>query len=821
MIVQDIPSFWAARFGLAPAPLFEAEETSVPGSHHVMLDGGYGSFVLSVSQERIWKDRISVDWSWSSNLPHHVTVTDREVAVVRWDKQTPELLTRSSVESQIDAFYAYLASDRVKSSQRVIAHMLRIFGQVRSLVANAGIEDHRSIDAYLALLARAIERSRTVRTSLDACTVSHPDVEELLRTLSKPGVDALLDDVANQQSSVLPFTFIPSLAVRHAGSEIFQEAHFELLRASSPDLFGHVEPAESRRITRGGTHFTPPALARSIVEQALAQLPDLATRERLVILDPACGSGAFLHEALRTLRRADFKGRVFIKGRDTSGPAVSMAKFVLKNAFADWTPPGGGEIEVEQGDSLTLRLPTSDLILMNPPFVSWLALTPQQRQQMRDVLGHRLQGRGDFSMAFVTRALETLSSGGVIGTLLPGSLLTLQAAEAWRKDILDKVDLRFIASLGEYGLFAHAQVQVAAAVFSKPHSEPEQHERVAALVTANDPEATGNALRTLRRVQQINPDFRDGNGWRLFRTSAESLRRRATWRLTPPRIETALNSLIESGRAVAIGEIFDVRQGVRTGLNSVFLLTAVQVEALPAKEREWFRPAITNEAISEGQIDSSHLVFYPYSQQGLSITSEDQLLRMLPNYFEKYLEPGRRRLEQRANIVRSNRRDWWGLSERRAWGLDPKPRLVSKYFGASGGFVIDSDARYIVVQGFAWFPKWEMPDEALETRQEIHNLSISDVLATYAAIMNSNLFSRLLGFYSPHVAGGQFDLSPRYVNHIPVPNVQALATDELTGSLIFQLAKLGSRPRFAESDWQLATDRLTTKLYGGEIFDQV
>ena len=234
MIVQDIPSIWAARFGLAPVPLFEAEETSVPGSHHVMLDGGYGSFVLSVSQERIWKDRISVDWSWSSNLPHHVTVTDREVAVVRWDKQTPELLTRSSVESQIDAFYAYLASDRVKSSQRVIDHMLRIFGQVRSLVANAGIEDHRSIDAYLALLARAIERSRTVRTSLDACTVSHPDGEELLRTLSKPGVDALLDNIANQQSSVLPFTFIPSLAVRHAGSEIFQEAHFELLPGFQP-----------------------------------------------------------------------------------------------------------------------------------------------------------------------------------------------------------------------------------------------------------------------------------------------------------------------------------------------------------------------------------------------------------------------------------------------------------------------------------------------------------------------------------------------------------------------------------------------------------
>ena len=154
-----------------------------------------------------------------------------------------------------------------------------------------------------------------------------------------------------------------------------------------------------------------------------------------------------------------------------------------------------------------------------------------------------------------------------------------------------------------------------------------------------------------------------------------------------------------------LGELFDVRQGVRTGLNSVFLLTTAQVEALPARERKWFRPAIMNEAISNGQIVPGRLVFYPYSQQGLAITSEDQLVQVLPHYFKKCLEPARRRLEQRANIVRANRPDWWGLSRRRSWALNPKPRLISKYFGGPGGFVTDFDARYIVVQGFAWVSK--------------------------------------------------------------------------------------------------------------------
>ena len=408
-----------------------------------------------------------------------------------------------------------------------------------------------------------------------------------------------------------------------------------------------------------------------------------------------------------------------------------------------------------------------------------------------------------------------------MGTLLPGSLLTLEAADAWRRDILDTVDLRFIASLGDYGLFTHAQVQVAAAVFAKKHLEAEQRDSVAALVTANDFKATGNALRTLRLVKHTKPDCFDGNSWHLFRTSAENLRRRATWRLTSPRTETALNRLLESGRTLAVGELFDVRQGVLTGLNSVFLLIPAQVEALPVKERKWFRPAIMNETISNGQIIPGRLVFYPYNQQGLAITSENQLVMELSDYYQKYLEPVRHRLEQRASIAGAARTYWWGLSRPRAWGVDPKPRLISKYFGRSGGFVTDYEARYIVVQGYAWFPKWSIPDEDLEIRAEAHNLPIKDVLAAYAAIMNSSLFIRLLEIYSPHVAGGQYNLSPRYVNHIPIPNIQALATDEWAGHLITRLAELGSRPRLTDSDWRLTADRLATELYGGKIFDQV
>ncbi len=469
MTTDELPQRWADQFGLASVPLFETEEVAAEGCHAVLLDGGYGSFAMSVTTEELWRGEKTADWAWSSNLPHHVTVTEKAVAVTRWDLRQAEVLSRSSVEAQIESFYTYLTTDRVRSSQRVVDHVLNLFRRMRSLVADSHLPDERSIDAFLAFLTHLIERDRDEGSGQDRAALLNAEAgAELLRALPANGVAALIEDVRNH-SSLQPCRLFPSLAVRHAGSEIFQEAHFELLRAPGLDLFSYAGPAEAKEVApRGGAHFTPAALARSVAEQTLLQVEGLGNRERLAVLDPACGSGAFLHEALRALRRLKFAGEIVLIGRDISSAAISMADFVVRHAAADWSPARGIQIDVQIADSLAEPLPQADVVLMNPPFIAWSALNDQQRDQMRQVLGSRLQGRGDLSMAFVIRAIDFLAPGGAMGVLLPSSLLTLQAAEAWRTDLSERTDIRLLASLGDYGLFAHALVQVAAAVMAKP-----------------------------------------------------------------------------------------------------------------------------------------------------------------------------------------------------------------------------------------------------------------------------------------------------------------------------------------------------------------
>lgn len=817
----DISRDWAARFGLAYSPLFEEGEVTVDGEHHVLLDGGYGSFALSVTAERIWQDRTSANWSWSSNLPHHVTVTDSEVAVVRWDKDGEELFTRSSVERRIDEFYKFLSADRVKSNHRVIEHLLSIFRRIRSLLSDRQIEDEHSIEVYLAFLSDALGRNQEVR---EAARIASHDLSEgrsILNDLPGTAVNNLHEVLVNPAFVGSPIKMQPVLAVRHAGSDVFQEAHFEMVRPYSPDLFGYVKPAESKKVTRGGAHFTPAALARSLVEQALDNSPGLMSQSRISILDPACGSGSFLYEALRALRRACFEGNVVIVGRDISNPAISMAKFVIKNALVDWSPQGGCEVDLDVADSLVSPLDPADLILMNPPFVSWLALTEEQRVHMRDALAGSFKGRGDYSMAFISRAIDLLRPGGVIGTLLPASLLTLQSADNWRRDILEKVALKFLASLGDYGLFPYATVQVAAAIFSKPAQGTVSDNQVISLVAKDNPYATGDALRTLRMKNRSDHEFGDDNRWQIFQTSARALRRRATWRPIAPHTETAIERALESGRVSPLAKLFDVHQGVRTGFNQVFLLDDAVVSAMKAQERRWFRPAVMNDTIKRGRIEPTRFVFYPYDQRGLAITTEEQLAKEVPQYFAEHLQPNRQRLMARANIVRAPRQDWWGLSEHRAWALSPKPCIVSKYFGASGGFATDFAMRLIVVQGFAWFPKWEEPTSVVESDQETPELTVKDALSAYFTVMNSSPFQNFLSVFSPHVLGGQFDLSPRFVNQVPIPNIPLLVTEEGIGGIVSQLVRLGSENQGIDAKWQRRADRLVSRLYGQELLDQI
>lgn len=808
---------WARDLGLAPVPLF-SDEIVDGGSHEILLDGGLGSFAVSVTSDEVWRDRRAAEWAWSSGVPHHVTITPDRVAVTRWDAKTPELFSLSSVRERLDAFYRYLVTDRVRSNNRVVEELVELFRKTRSAIAAADMPDSESVDVFLALLAEGMEIGGRKRM---------PEIDrDLLKALPRTSHDTLVAEAAGQARRSDLLGLQPDLAVRHAGSEIFQEAHFVLGQAPTPDLLGWIGPATVKRESRGTAHFTPPALARTIVERALSETGDIRSRRELTVMDPACGSGSFLYEAVRAIRRMGFDGKLNVVGRDISAPAVSMARFVLSLASSDWTPGGGLVVDLAVADSLRAKMPKCDVLLMNPPFLSWNAMPPDQRDLTRELLGGLLQGRADLSMVFVTRALSALAPGGVLGALLPASLLTLLAAEKWRGWLIERADVSMLAFLGDYGLFRHATVQVAGLVLRSGKARPETP--VLAMIAGDTAQSTGDAFRAVRRGIGQDDD-REGR-WHVYPVALRTFAAAATWRLVPPAAAEALRRLETLGATKQIGELFDVRQGIRTGRNSLFLISAAEHAKLPAAERAWFRPAMTSDNLVDGMLTPGAWLFYPSDGAMVRIEDEDELKRKLPQFYVRHLAPNRAELKGRSSIARAGREDWWGLSERRSWSASGAPRIVSKYFGAPGSFAFDPRGLYAVVQGYAWFPRTDaaVPDavgagdeEADEPATAELRTIPTELLPAFAALFNSEPFHTVLRLFSSYVGGGQYDLSPRFVNKVPVPDLVAAARDERGGSRLAQLIRLGTHMSPQDPEWRAQVGSVVRSLYGEALFEDL
>lgn len=804
---SDLAVAWSQRFGLALAPLFEGHDApSLPGDHSVLLDGGFGTFALSTTAEDLWRQEGPAGWAWSSDIPHHVTVTESKVAVLRWDApHEPRVYERPGVERSLDRFYAYLNEDRLRSNRGVVDHLINYFRRIRSLSHAADLPDSRTTDVFLAALGQLIapEDYASEPGKLGLAD----DAGELCARLAVNGLEAATAEVASGRGALSFLQLHPALAIRHAGGQLFQEAHFELLRVSpNYDLFGLLAAPETKVNNRGGTHFTPPALARSIVEQVLAAIPDLATRSTLTLCDPACGSGAFLHEALRALRRAGFNGRLILVGVDVSIAAIAMARFVLSLSVRDWSPAGGVDLQLLHGDSLgEIGIPACDVVVMNPPFIAFGAQTPQQRQQLKDATDANA-ARGDYSMAFVARALEALNPGGVLGSLFPASLLSLKAAATWRERLASEGEIRLLASIGDFGLFSHALVQVACAIIRK--GKPPQPTVLTAVLTENDAAATGEAFRHIRKLggdAPLSPVLEAQ--WSLFPIQSTSLTGRPTWRLPTPSTERLLGELAEL-MLPTVQDLFEVSQGIQTGLNDVLLLTEEELRALPAKERKFFRLATMSDSIQNGRVTKPYYVFFPHTTAGALFADEDAVRAAVPHYFERWLEPAREQLSCRAAIVRAKRTDWWGLMHSRTWAYNEGPRIITKFFSAEGGFVGDLEAQYVPVMGHVWTPKPVLTEAGEEA------LPLADIVGSYVGLCNSAPFAKLLDLYAPHVAGGQFDLSARHVNSIPLPDLRALSTDLRAGRLVNDLARLGQKVDVNDREWRNRTALIVAELYG-------
>lgn len=753
----------------------------------VMLNGNTGNFCLDYSEDEFDRN-ISHQRAWSSDTGYYVKLgKDEKVIVTRWWDGYTEEVPEKRIQENLPKFYTAITNHDQKSNSGVVAFAKGAFITLRNCIQQKD-NGHASIRAFMYLLAaleqgvqdpKKVDRSHWHLEDYDSSWISKGDWEWIYQSFLKGTIN------------IPPLV---DLILRHASNRLFQEAHREATRRDAQlVMFGGIDRKYDGQVLESA-FYTPTPLIRTLVQEtlwALDKAKPLVNRKSLKILDPSCGSSEFLRETLRQLKMKNYKGTVQVTGWDISPIACEMSNFVLHyESNTEWK--GKVSIEIDKGDSSNKNWTEKgffDIVLMNPPFKTFEKLGNQKQFVLSELQGFATR-QPDLAALFWKKAAEAVATDGVLGLVLPHSLLGAETYENLRVHITQELGFKFtlIGRLGSAGLFENAMIIPSILVGTK-NSAPIN----TVLWTDHQQNSVYNALREFRKYRlEPFPIPVITSGFNIFENKNVTEENPAhAWIVRPYSVYQLRQKLQNVGR---VSDVFKVTRGVDTGNNPAFIITKQEWESLlTKKQKDYFRPCIMRETIANGRLNDNLYIFYPYGDY--EIASEDELPRKLGDYYKLKLLPHKESLKTR----RGREQKWWELNERRPWQLEPIPKLVSSQFGKSNLFVFDKAGDFIVGQSIAWLLKNEDVDK-------------NKFYFAYLGLLNAPLIDTLLQMVCNVLEGGYYDMSKRYVNNMPLPDLTKSDVQ-----LVNQLVIMGKKIHEGKTVDPDALNQIAADAYGVDV----
>ena len=671
---------WEANFGLLPMklnPLFQEDK-------FLMLNGGVGDFCLKTSKNEDDIQNIYQE-SWSTNTKNFLFIDHDFIEITNWYDNKIEKIPNSKIEFNINQFYKYLSAKSFKSQNDVVPFILDIFRQLRNIT----FEKQDSSEAINLLFHLLISLEEDV-TNIDISKwniseTKFPDRFEYF-------VDLINQGVRNIKPNL-------DLILRHTSGALFQEAHREVIFFNPQrDLFGGVSNRlETRSDAYSSIHYTPQYIARSIVENVLKSL-DISKQE-LTILDPSCGSSEFLIEILKQLKNKNYLGKVKVKGFDSSDSAIRTSNFLLAyESRKQW----GNQLDIEikkVEDSLKVDWGKNDIVLMNPPFISWeLLKNKENRDTVLDILDEVIKkSRPNQATAFFYKATQSLNFEGIIGCVLPSSIFYSEIYSELRRKLNNELSFKVLAKLGNY-VFEDALTDVSLFIASFNDSE-----LLPKLIwTKNEKGIVQDTLREFRKMNINNEQSINTKNFSIY-TPNYFPTINDSWKinsLDENEFIKELNIYKNAGKLFSISEIFNINQGALLGVKNIFKISLNDFQELNKSEQKYFRPVITNNSIKTGKISITEYVWFPYDNNGPVFNDEESLKDI--EFYNSTLLPNKSILEKRSGIMQ-----WWLLTRPRNWQFGKEPRLFSNRFGNSNSFAFDKSGECVIEEGNAFIPKKE------------------------------------------------------------------------------------------------------------------
>jgi len=315
-----------------------------------------------------------------------------------------------------------------------------------------------------------------------------------------------------------------------------------------------------------GVYYTPEVVAQAIVEWAI--------RDRSCeVFDPSFGGCAFFRAALERLRDMGSKwpGKQ-IYGVDVDQDARDFLEPALKS--------GGDAKQFLTTDFLSVsaqEMPGApfEAVVGNPPYIRHHLLSRETRFRAQGMLrekGLAVSGRASMWAYFVMHSIDFVAGGGRLGMVLPAAFLCSDYGHVVRDKILSSFSRVTVLIVGK-PVFSDAQ-------------------ELSVLLLAEDRKDCCGELRVglVPSTDHVLSACRDIDHWSH---GVDHLDRGGVWirGLIEPSVLAAFEKIKAKSEVIPLGALADVRIGVVTGANDVFIVSQAWIGKSKTL-RNWARPVV-------------------------------------------------------------------------------------------------------------------------------------------------------------------------------------------------------------------------------------
>jgi hypothetical protein len=533
----------------------------------------------------------------------------------------------------------------------------------------------------------------------------------------------------------------------HLAEEVARLGQWDYRRQVPVTVLGHLfeqsitdiealksgAPPPVSRKKREGVVYTPDMVTRFLVERtvglSLDERREILWREHgmdaepwperqiafwnayldaladFTIVDPACGSGAFLVAAFDEMARryrdavtalealeVEIDFDVFdqivtrnLHGVDLNAESVEITRLSLwlKTARRDHRLQNL-EATIKDGDSLiadaafaprAFDWPASfpevfarggfDVVIGNPPYVRMEHLKEIKPYLTRNYVV--ADDRTDLYAYFFEKGVQVLKPGGRLGFISSSTFFKTGSGENLRTFLADGVALEAVVDFGDVQVFEGVTTYPAILTLRKG-GDGEDGDLSFLAIKDKVPD---DLERAFVRGGQTMPRARLGKG---------------SWQLEGDAL-AALRAKITAGRKT-LGEVYGAPlYGIKTGLNDAFVIdraTRDQLVEVDPKSEALLKPFLRGENIKRWRVESEDLFLINTPKGKVDIEAYPAV--------RNWLSPFREKLEARAT-----KQEWWELQQAQLAYQDrlSQPKIAWPHFQDQRSFALDDSGAFL------------------------------------------------------------------------------------------------------------------------------